>query len=147
LVPGFEAPTLALYSARNRSAAIRIPHTTSPKARRIETRFPDPAANPYLAFSALLMAGLDGIKNKIHPGKHIEGNLYDLTDAELKTMPSLATSLPEALDALENDYQFLLAGGVFDKDQVLSYINLKRQEVHSFNRIPTPLDYKLYYSC
>ncbi|CAO5679742.1 MAG: 3-hydroxylaminophenol mutase [Holosporales bacterium] len=147
LVPGFEAPTLAVYSAKNRSAACRIPHTLSDKARRIEARFPDPAANPYLAFSAMLMAGLDGIKNQIDPGKHWEKNLYDLTRQEVKDLPSLATSLSEALTALDNDRKFLNEGGVFTDAQIDAYLNLKWEEVRLFERMVTPLDYKCYFSC
>jgi glutamine synthetase len=147
LVPGFEAPTLAVYSAKNRSAACRIPHTLSDKARRIEARFPDPAANPYLAFSALLMAGLDGIKNQIDPGPHWEKNLYDLTEKEIKNLPSLATSLNDALHALDKDRDFLIAGGVFTNSQIDSYLKLKWEEVRSFERLVTPQDYKMYFSC
>lgn len=147
LIPGFEAPTLAVYSARNRSAACRIPHTTSPKARRIEARFPDPAANPYLAFSAMLMAGLDGIKNQIHPGPHWEGNLYDLSQNEIDKLPSLATSLGDALSALDQDRNFLTEGGVFTSDQIDAYIQLKNEEISAFNQVVTPGDFKLYYSC
>lgn len=147
LTPGFEAPTLAVYSARNRSAACRIPHTTSPNARRIEARFPDPAANPYLAFSAMLMAGLDGIRNKIHPGAHWEGNLYDLSQSEIDKLPSLATSLEDALTALDKDHNFLTEGGVFTSDQIDAYIQLKKEEINAFNKVVTPGDFKLYYSC
>ena len=147
LTPGFEAPTLAVYSARNRSAACRIPHTTSPKARRIEARFPDPAANPYLAFSAMLMAGLDGIKNQIDPGPHWEGNLYDLSQNEIDKLPSLATSLDDALSALDQDRDFLTEGGVFTSDQIDAYIQLKKEEINAFNKVVTPGDFKLYYSC
>ncbi|CAO5674398.1 MAG: 3-hydroxylaminophenol mutase [Holosporales bacterium] len=147
LVPGFEAPTLAVYSARNRSAACRIPHTISPKARRIETRFPDPSCNPYLALSALLMAGLDGIQNNMDPGAHWEKNLYDLSVQELKDLPSLATSLEEALYALDQDRAFLTKGGVFTDEQIDAYLNIKWAEVKAFHRIPTPKDYELYFSC
>jgi glutamine synthetase len=147
LVPGFEAPTLAVYSAKNRSAACRIPHTLSEKARRIETRFPDPSANPYFVFSALLMAGLDGIKNKINPGKHWEKNFYDLTPAEVKNLPSLATSLSEALTSLDKDRDFLVQGDVFTNDQIDAYLAIKWEEVKQFEKMVTPLDYKLYFSC
>lgn len=147
LVPGFEAPTLAVYSAKNRSAACRIPFTVGAKAKRMEARFPDPSANPYLAFAAMLMAGLDGIKNKIHPGNHFESNLYDLSKEEVAKLPSLATSLDEALTALDKDRAFLLEGDVFTSEQIDAYIDLKREEIHAFNKIPTPTDFKLYYSC
>jgi glutamine synthetase len=147
LVPGFEAPTLAVYSAKNRSAACRIPHTLSPKSKRIETRFPDPSCNPYLAFSAMLMAGIDGIIHQIDPGLHFEKNLYSLSSDELKTLPSLATSLGDALKSLDEDRSFLLAGDVFTNDQIDSYIAIKKEEEKSFIYGPTPKDYELYFSC
>ncbi len=147
LIPGFEAPVLRAYSARNRSGCVRIPWTESPKAKRVEARFPDPAANPYLAFSALLMAGLDGIKNKIDPGPAQDKNLYDLPAEELKDIPTVCASLREALEALEADHDFLLAGDVFTKDQIEGYMELKWEEVHEYEHTPHPVEFKLYYSC
>ena len=146
LVPGFEAPVLLAYSARNRSASCRIPHTTSPKAKRMEIRFPDPSANPYLAFTALMMAGLDGIRNKIHPGDPMDKNLYDLPPEELKDIPTVASSLREALGALDTDREFLKAGGVFDDDQIDAYIELKMEEVIRLDQTPHPVEYDMYYS-
>ncbi|MFC0180107.1 glutamate--ammonia ligase [Thorsellia kenyensis] len=146
LVPGYEAPVLLAYSARNRSAAIRIPVVTNPKARRIEVRFPDPAANPYLAFSALLMAGLDGINNKIHPGDAMDKNLYDLPPEELKDIPSVSFSLDESLDALANDHDFLIKGGVFSKDMLEAFILLKKKEAQRVKMIPHPVEFEMYYS-
>ncbi|NVN11723.1 MULTISPECIES: type I glutamate--ammonia ligase [Nguyenibacter] len=146
LIPGFEAPVLLAYSASNRSASCRIPYATSPKAKRVEVRFPDPTANPYLAFSAMLMAGLDGIKNKIHPGDAMDKDLYDLPPDELKQIPTVCGSLREALLALEADHEFLLAGGVFSKDQIDSYIAIKWQEVYKFEHIPHPVEFEMYYS-
>ena len=146
LVPGFEAPVMLAYSARNRSASIRIPFVTSDKARRIETRFPDPTANPYLAFASLLMAGLDGIQNKIHPGDAADKNLYDLPPEEGKNIPTVASSLEQALDALEADRDFLKAGGVFTDDFIDSYIELKREEIQVLNMTPHPVEFDLYYS-
>ncbi|MDP8159800.1 type I glutamate--ammonia ligase [Pasteurella atlantica] len=145
LVPGFEAPVLLAYSAGNRSSSIRIPAVTSPKATRIEARFPDPLANPYLAFSALLMAGLDGINNKIHPGDAMDKNLYDLPPEELKGIPAVAGSLGEALDALEQDYEFLTQGGVFSKTFIDTFIDIKRKEVERLNMTPHPLEFEMYY--
>ncbi|WP_338331801.1 type I glutamate--ammonia ligase [Acetobacter sp. LMG 32666] len=146
LIPGFEAPVLLAYSARNRSASCRIPYATSPKAKRVEVRFPDPTANPYLAFSAMLMAGLDGIKNKIHPGDAMDKDLYDLPPEELKQIPTVAGSLREALEALSADHEFLLAGGVFTKDQIESYITLKWNDVYRFEHTPHPVEFEMYYS-
>ncbi|GAB3594630.1 MULTISPECIES: type I glutamate--ammonia ligase [Acetobacter] len=146
LIPGFEAPVLLAYSARNRSASCRIPYATSPKAKRVEVRFPDPTANPYLAFSAMLMAGLDGIKNKIHPGDAMDKDLYDLPPEELKQIPTVCGSLREALEALAADHDFLLAGGVFTKDQIESYIGLKWQDVYRFEHTPHPVEFEMYYS-
>lgn len=146
LVPGFEAPVTMVYSEGNRSAGIRIPHVFSEKEKRIEARFPDAMANPYLAFSAMLMAGLDGIKNKIHPGKAVDQNLYDLPPEKVKTFPSLCASLEQALDSLENDYEFLLAGGVFTKEILDSYIKVKREEVIRLNMTTHPVEFDLYYS-
>jgi len=147
LVPGFEAPVMLAYSARNRSASIRIPFVASPKGRRIEVRFPDPSANPYLAFAALMMAGLDGIKNKIHPGEAMDKDLYDLPPEEDKLIPKVCHSLDMALDALDKDREFLLAGGVFSNDMIDAYIELKTQEVTRFRMTTHPVEYDMYYSC
>lgn len=147
LVPGFEAPVMLAYSARNRSASIRIPFVSSPKGRRIEVRFPDPSANPYLAFAALMMAGLDGIKNKIHPGEAMDKDLYDLPPEEDKLIPKVCHSLDMALDALDKDREFLLAGGVFSNDMIDAYIELKTQEVTRFRMTTHPIEYDMYYSC
>ncbi|UOA32210.1 Glutamine synthetase [Sulfitobacter sp. DSM 110093] len=147
LIPGFEAPVLRAYSARNRSGCVRIPWTESPKAKRVEARFPDPAANPYLAFSALLMAGLDGIKNKIDPGEAMDKNLYDLPAEELADIPTVAGSLREALDELSKDMDYLLAGDVFTRDQIEGYIALKTEEVLKFEQTPHPVEFGMYYSC
>ncbi|MGH1451770.1 MAG: type I glutamate--ammonia ligase [Paracoccaceae bacterium] len=147
LIPGFEAPVLRAYSARNRSGCVRIPWTESPKAKRVEARFPDPAANPYLCFAALLMAGLDGINNKIDPGEAMDKNLYDLPAEELAEIPTVCGSLREALDELRADMDFLLAGDVFTRDQVEAYIALKEEENIAYETTPHPMEYKLYYSC
>ncbi len=146
LIPGFEAPVLLAYSARNRSASCRIPYTTNPKAKRVEVRFPDAMANPYLAYSALLMAGLDGIRNKIHPGDPMDKDLYDLPPEELKDIPTVCGSLREALGALEADHEFLLAGDVFNHEQITSYIELKWSEVYRFEHTPHPVEFEMYYS-
>ena len=146
LVPGFEAPVLLAYSARNRSASCRIPYSTSPKGKRVEIRFPDPTANPYLAFSAMLMAGLDGIENKIHPGEAMDKDLYALPPEELKEVPTVAASLEEALDALDADREFLKKGDVFTDDQIDAYMGLKREEIDIVRVIPHPVEFKLYYS-
>lgn len=146
LVPGFEAPVMLAYSARNRSASIRIPVVSSPKARRIEVRFPDPTANPYLGFAALLMAGLDGIKNKIHPGEAMDKDLYDLPAEEAAEIPKVAESLQEALAALDADREFLTAGGVFSDDFIDSYIALKSADVERINMTTHPVEFELYYS-
>ncbi|MDW3150405.1 glutamine synthetase, partial [Vibrio sp. 2132-1] len=143
LVPGFEAPVMLAYSARNRSASIRIPVVPSPKARRIEARFPDPAANPYLAFACLLMAGLDGIKNKIHPGEAMDKDLYDLPAEEAAEIPRVAESLEVALNALNEDREFLTAGGVFSDDFIDSYIALKSKDVERINMATHPLEFEL----
>jgi glutamine synthetase len=147
LVPGFEAPVMLAYSARNRSASIRIPYVTNPKARRIEVRFPDPTANPYLAFSALLMAGIDGIQNKIHPGDAADKDLYDLPAEEALEIPTVASSLDQALAALDADRAFLTAGGVFDDDMIDAYIKLKSAEVERLNMTTHPVEFAMYYSC
>lgn len=146
LVPGFEAPVMLAYSARNRSASIRIPHVPNPKARRIEVRFPDPTANPYLAFTSMLMAGLDGIQNKIHPGDAADKDLYDLPPEEGKAIPTVASSLEQALEALDNDREFLIAGGVMDNDMIDGYIELKSEEVERLNMTTHPVEFDMYYS-
>lgn len=147
LIPGFEAPVLRAYSARNRSGCVRIPWTESPKAKRVEARFPDPAANPYLCFAALMMAGLDGIKNKIDPGEASDKDLYDLPPEELAGIPTVCGSLREALECLENDHDFLLAGDVFTKDLIQGYMRLKWEEVYKFEHTPHPVEFQMYYSC
>jgi glutamine synthetase len=146
LVPGYEAPVLLAYSARNRSASCRIPWTASPKAKRVEVRFPDPMANPYLAFAAMLMAGVDGILNKIDPGQPMDKDLYDLPPRELKKIPTVCGSLREALDSLRKDNGFLKAGGVFNDDFIESYIELKMTEVARFEMTPHPVEFDMYYS-
>lgn len=146
LVPGYEAPVTMVYSEGNRSAGIRIPHVFSDKEKRIEARFPDAMANPYLAFSAMLMAGLDGIKNKIHPGAAVDDNLYDLPPEKVKTFPSLCSSLEQALDSLEQDHAFLLEGGVFTKEIIDAYISVKREEAERVNMTTHPVEFDLYYS-
>ncbi len=147
LVPGFEAPVKLAYSAKNRSASIRVPFVHGDKARRIEARFPDPTANPYLAFSALLMAGLDGVQNKIHPGEPATKDLYQLSPEEDALIPTVAASLEESLAALEANSEFLTRGGVFSQDWVDSYIALKMEEVTAQRQTPTPLEFDMYYSC
>ena len=147
LVPGFEAPVMLAYSARNRSASIRIPFVSNPKGRRIEVRFPDPTANPYLAFSALMMAGLDGILNKIHPGDAMDKDLYDLPAEEAANIPKVAASFEEALEALGNDRDFLKAGGVFTDDVIDGFIDLKMEEVTQLRMSTHPVEFDLYYSC
>ena len=146
LIPGFEAPVLLAYSSRNRSASCRIPHVNSPKGKRVEVRFPDGAGNPYLGFSAMLMAGLDGIQNRIHPGDPMDKDLYDLPPEELKDIPTVCGSLREALAALDADRGFLTAGDVFDNDQIDAYIELKTQEVLAFEQTPHPIEFQMYYS-
>lgn len=146
LVPGFEAPVLLAYSSRNRSASCRIPYGAGAKAKRVEFRFPDAMANPYLAYSALLMAGLDGIQNKIHPGDPMDKNLYDLPPEELSEVPTVCGSLREALDALAADHDFLLKGDVFTKDQIEAYIELKWGDVYRWEMTPSPVEFDMYYS-
>jgi glutamine synthetase len=146
LVPGFEAPVMLAYSARNRSASIRIPYVTNPKGRRIEVRFGDPSANPYLAFSAMLMAGLDGIKNKIHPGDAMDKDLYDLPAEEAAEIPTVCHSLDQALDALDADRAFLTEGGVFTDDMIDGYIALKMQDVTRVRMETHPAEFDMYYS-
>ncbi len=146
LVPGFEAPINLAYSAKNRSASCRIPYVASPKARRVEVRFPDPTANAYLAFAALLMAGLDGVQNKIHPGDPIDKDLYHLPPEEAGKVPQVCASLDEALDNLKKDHAFLTKGGVFDEDFIESYIALKSEEVTRFRMTTHPVEFDMYYS-
>ena len=146
LVPGYEAPVLLAYSSRNRSASCRIPYAASPNGKRVEVRFPDPGANPYLACAAMLMAGIDGIVNKIHPGDAMDKNLYDLPPAELKQIPTVCGSLREALESLHNDHAFLKRGDVFSEDQIDSYIELKMEEVMRFETTPHPVEFEMYYS-
>jgi glutamine synthetase len=147
LVPGFEAPVMLAYSARNRSASIRIPYVSNPKGRRVEVRFPDPTANPYLCFAALLMAGLDGIQNKIHPGDATDKDLYDLPAEEAAAISTVAGSLEEALNALDADREFLTRGGVFTDSMIDGYLELKRSEVEAVNSVTHPVEFDLYYSC
>ena len=147
LVPGYEAPVKLAYSARNRSASVRIPWVSSPKGKRIEVRFPDPMGNPYLTFVALLMAGLDGIENKIHPGEPLDKNLYDLPPREQKRVPEVCGSLKEALDNLDRDRAFLTKGGVMDDDFIDAYIELKMEEVARLQLHPHPVEFDMYYKC
>ncbi len=146
LVPGFEAPEMLAYSARNRSAAIRIPYVSSPKARRIEVRFPDPAANPYFAFTAMMMAGLDGIRNRIHPGDAMDKDLYDLPSEEKQNIPTVAPTLDIALEALDKDRAFLKEGDVFSDDLIDAYIDLKMQDVTTLRMSMHPVEFEMYYS-
>jgi glutamine synthetase len=146
LIPGFEAPVLLAYSARNRSASCRIPYATSPKGKRVEVRFPDAAGNPYLGFTAMLMAGIDGIVNKIHPGDPMDKDLYDLPPEELKDIPTVCASLRDALQALTDDREFLKRGDVFSDAQLDAYIDLKWEEVYAFEHTPHPVEFQLYYS-
>ena len=146
LVPHFEAPVMLAYSARNRSASIRIPHVANPKGRRIEVRFPDATGNPYLSFSAMMLAGLDGILNKIHPGDPMDKDLYDLPPEEEKAIPTVCHALDQALDALDRDRDFLTAGGVFSDDLIDAYIGLKMQEVTQLRMTTHPIEFDLYFS-
>ena len=146
LVPGFEAPVLLAYSARNRSAAIRIPHVNNPKGRRIEVRFPDAIANPYLAFSAMMMAGLDGIQKKIHPGEPIDKDLYELPPEELVDVATVSESLSQAVESLEQDHDFLLQGDVFSKDFINSCIKLRKADIDRVSGMVHPLEFEMYYS-
>ena len=146
LIPGFEAPVLLAYSSRNRSASCRIPFGAARKAKRVEIRFPDALSNPYLAFSAMLMAGLDGIKNRIHPGEPMDKNLSDLPPEELHDVPTVCGSLRQACQALEEDHEFLLQGDVFNKDQIEGYLELKWEEVYTFEHAPHPVEFQMYYS-
>jgi len=147
LVPGFEAPVMLAYSARNRSASIRIPFDSNPKGRRIELRFPDPTANSYLAFSAMLMAGLDGIQNKIHPGEAMDKDLYDLPAEEAAAIPQVCHSFDQALEALAADKDFLTAGGVFTNDMIDGFIALKEEEITRLRMSTHPVEFDMYYSC
>ncbi len=147
LVPGFEAPVMLAYSARNRSASIRIPFVANPKASRIEVRFGDPTGNPYLMFTSMMMAGLDGIQNKIHPGDAADKDLYDLPAEEAAAIPTVASSLEQALQALDADRDFLKAGGVMDDDMIDAYIGLKMEEVTRLNMTTHPVEFDMYYSC
>jgi glutamine synthetase len=146
LVPGFEAPVLLAYSSRNRSASCRIPYGTGEKSKRVEFRFPDALANPYLAYSAILMAGIDGIQNRIHPGEPMDKNLYDLPPQELVNVPTVCGSLREALVSLQNDRAFLTRGDVFSEDQIDAYIELKWEEQMRWETTPSPVEYDMYYS-
>ena len=146
LIPGYEAPVILAYSARNRSASCRIPHVSNPKGKRVEVRFPDATANPYLAFSAMLMAGLDGIRNKIHPGDAMDKDLYDLPAEELAQIPTVCGSLREALEALDADRAFLTEGNVFTDDQISAFIDLKMEEVINLEHTPAPIEFQMYYS-
>jgi len=146
LIPGFEAPVLLAYSARNRSAGCRIPFAIGAAGKRVEVRFPDPSSNPYLAFAAMLMAGLDGIKNKIHPGQAMDKDLYDLPPEELANVPTVCGSLREALESLDADRDFLLKGDVFTNDAIDSYMKLRWDEVYNFEHTPHPIEFLMYYS-
>jgi glutamine synthetase len=146
LVPGYEAPVKLAYSARNRSASIRIPHVANPKGRRVEVRFPDPLANVYLLFASLLMAGLDGIQNKIHPGEAASKDLYHLPPEEDAKIPTVCASLEEALEALNKDREFLTRGGVFTDSMIDAYIELKMQEVQRMRMTTHPVEFDMYYS-
>ncbi len=146
LIPGFEAPVLLAYSARNRSASCRIPFAPGPKGKRVEVRFPDAGSNPYLAYASMLMAGLDGIENKIHPGDPMDKDLYHLPPEELKEIPTVCGSLRQALESLDGDRAFLKKGGVFNDDFIDAYISLKMEEVYAFEHTPHPIEFKMYYS-
>jgi glutamine synthetase len=147
LIPGFEAPVLLVYSARNRSASCRIPIVTNKNATRCEVRFPDAASNPYLSFAAMLMAGIDGIKNKIDPGKPLDKDLYALGETEVKKIPTVCGSLREAMENLDRDRKFLTQGGVFTDDQIDAYIALKFEEIYKLEHTPHPIEFDMYYSC
>ena len=147
LVPGFEAPTLLAYSARNRSSSIRVPYVSNPKSRRLEIRFPDASANVYFTFASMLMAGLDGIQNKIHPGEPMDKDMYDLPPEEEKNIPTVCFSLDQALECLSKDREFLTAGGVFTDDSIDAYINLKMDEVTRVRMTTHPVEFDMYYSC
>ena len=146
LIPGFEAPVLLVYSARNRSASCRIPIALNKNGARCEVRFPDAAGNPYLAFSAMLMAGLDGIKNKIDPGKPLDEDLYALPENKVKNIPTVCGSLREAMESLDRDRDFLKKGGVFSDDQIDAFIALKFEEIYKLEHTPHPMEFEMYYS-
>jgi glutamine synthetase len=146
LVPGFEAPVILAYSARNRSASCRIPYANSANGKRVEVRFGDASGNPYFTFAAMLMAGIDGIKNKIHPGEAMDKDLYDLPESKLKGIPTVSASLRESLDSLDKDREFLKTGGVFTDNLIDAYISLKMDEVLQFEHTPHPVEFKMYYS-
>jgi glutamine synthetase len=147
LIPGFEAPVLLVYSARNRSASCRIPITLSKNGARCEVRFPDGAGNPYLTFSAMLMAGLDGIKKKINPGKPLDEDLYALPENKVKSIPTVCGSLRESMESLDRDRDFLKQGSVFTDDQIDAYIALKFEEIYKLEHTPHPMEFEMYYSC
>ena len=147
LIPGFEAPVLLAYSSRNRSASCRIPFSDSKKGKRVEVRFGDASGNPYLTFASMLMAGIDGIKNKIKPGSPMDQDLYALGPEELKGIPTVCSSLRQACVALDEDRKFLTEGGVFTDDQIDAYISLKMEEVNNFQDTPHPIEFEMYYSC
>ncbi|RZO62979.1 MAG: type I glutamate--ammonia ligase [Candidatus Pelagibacterales bacterium] len=147
LIPGFEAPVLLAYSARNRSASCRIPITLNKNGARCEIRFPDAAGNPYLTFASMLMAGLDGIKNKINPGKSFDKDLYSLSEDEVKNIPTVCGSLREAMENLDKDRKFLTQGDVFTDDQIDAYIALKFEEIYNLEHTPHPMEFEMYYSC
>jgi glutamine synthetase len=145
-VPGFEAPVMLAYSSCNRSAAIRVPHTHNDKGRRIEVRFPDPTCNPYFAFTAMMMAGLDGIQKRIHPGDAMEKNLYELNEEAALKVPKICSSLEQALQALSDDREFLKAGHVFTDDAIDNYILLKNRDIERLRKAPHPIEFEMYYS-
>ena len=147
LIPGYEAPVMLAYSAKNRSASCRIPHVPNAKGKRVEVRFPDPTANPYLAFSAMLMAGLDGIKNKIDPGAASDEDLYELSPEEQAKIPQVCGSLREAVEAIKADNAYLLEGGVFTMDQINAYIALLMEDVIRLEHAPHPIEFDMYFSC
>jgi glutamine synthetase len=146
LVPGFEAPVILAYSSRNRSASCRIPHVDGPNGKRVEVRFPDATGNPYLTFAAMLMAGLDGIENKTNPGSPMDKDLYELPEEELEGVPTVAGSLEQALDSLNNDREFLLKGDVFSNDMIDGYLEIKNEECERLNQTPHPVEFDMYYS-
>jgi len=146
LIPGFEAPVLLVYSARNRSASCRIPITMDKNGARCEIRFPDGAGNPYLTFASMLMAGIDGIKNKINPGKPVDQDLYAMPENEVKNIPTVCGSLREAMESLDRDRNFLTQGEVFTDDQIDAYIALKFEEIYRVEHTPHPIEFEMYYS-
>ncbi len=146
MIPGFEAPVLLAYSARNRSASCRIPFSESPNGKRVEVRFPDGTANPYLAFTSMLMAGLDGIQNKFHPGDPMDKDLYDLPPEEIADVPTVCSSLRQSMDSLDADRDFLKKGDVMSDDMIDGYLELKEEEFLTFEQAPHPIEFQLYYS-